>query len=104
MENKKVSRDELRVQEQRNAIQYAAMKKQMKAEIEDNKLRIEWLESRKKLAELNKEYNDEKTTEIAKIKWIIDEICDNFTFQTERNKWYEHFNIPVPQVVEPKAE
>jgi hypothetical protein len=86
----------LQIEQQRN---YQAQMKQMKAETEDNITRINWFKARTELNELNKKYSDEKTAELSKIKWVIDELVQMFNLEN-KDAMYQHFNINIP-VVEP---
>ena len=87
---------ELQRKQQQN---YQLQMKQMKAETEDNNIRINWFKARLELTELTKKYNDEKNAEITKIKWIIDELTETFNLEN-KDAMYQHFGIPVPKVVD----
>ena len=77
---------------------YQLQMKQMKEETEDNITRINWFEARMKLSDLNKQYNDEKTAELNKIKWVIDELVQMFNLEN-KDAMYKHFNISVVEPI-----
>jgi hypothetical protein len=84
-------------------LNYQTQMKQMKAETEDNIIRINWFKARRELSELNKQYNDEKTAELNKIKWIIDELSQTFNLD-KKDAMYAHFNIPVVEPIKTEEE
>ena len=91
------------IQEQQ---QYEMWKKRLKAEIDDNELKIRWLKSRDELQELDRKYNNEKETELKRIRWIIDELVKTFSLTDKKDEMYKHFEIPLPIVenIETKVE
>jgi hypothetical protein len=100
----KAQKEELKRQSRAKQIQeqqqYELWKKRLKAEIDDNELKIRWLKSRDELQELDRKYNNEKETELKRIRWIIDEIVKIFNLMDKKDEMYKHFEIPLPKVVE----
>lgn len=98
----KVSKTEQEINNdiQRNAQekQWQAFKANLKREIEDNSLRVEWLRVKKELDELSKWYAGENAKEIDLTQKIIDATIEQFSLQDKKEEMYKFFKLPLPKI------
>jgi hypothetical protein len=98
----KVGKTEQEIQESVQRVaqerQWQAFKANMKQEIEDNTLRVNWLKVKKELNELSLWYSGEEAKEKEFTKGIIEAVITQFKLEDKKEEMYTFFKIPIPKI------